>query len=193
MVGRGAVAIAAGWLALAGAAVGCGKRSTQRRSGDAAPVEVVTTPALPDAGLPGATSDEVEPNDGNDVATPLPLGGTVHGKLEPDTDVDRFRLDVPAAGALAVTVTPLGELDVVLELEDASGQVIARSDRGAGRAREGVPNLPVVAGRYTAVVTAKRPTGKSQWMTLDVAVRNQRGELVAQGEAMVEFPSGISA
>ena len=45
----------------------------------------------------------------------------------------------------------------------------------------------------SAVVTAKRPTGKSQWMTLDVAVRNQRGELVAQGEAMVEFPSGISA
>jgi len=30
-------------------------------------------------------------------------------------------------------------------------------------------------------------------MTLDVAVRNQRGELVAQGEAMVEYPSEISA
>ena len=45
----------------------------------------------------------------------------------------------------------------------------------------------------SAVVTARRQTGKSQWMTLDVAVRNQRGELVAHGEAMVEFPAEITA
>ena len=45
----------------------------------------------------------------------------------------------------------------------------------------------------SAVVTARRPTGKSQWMTLDVAVRNQRGELVAHDEAMVEFPAEITA
>lgn len=39
-----------------------------------------------------------------------------------------------------------------------------------------------------AVVTARKTTGKSRWLTLDVGVRNQRDELVAQGEAMVEFP-----
>lgn len=38
------------------------------------------------------------------------------------------------------------------------------------------------------VVTARKATGKSRWLTLDVGVRNQRDELVAQGEAMVEFP-----
>ena len=39
-----------------------------------------------------------------------------------------------------------------------------------------------------ATVTATRKTEKSQWATLDVQVTNQRGEVVAVGEAMVEFP-----
>jgi acyl dehydratase len=40
-----------------------------------------------------------------------------------------------------------------------------------------------------AVVTARKVTTKSSFATLDVTVRNQRGELVASGEAMVEFPA----
>ena len=40
-----------------------------------------------------------------------------------------------------------------------------------------------------AVVTNRKVTDKSQWLTLDVVVRNQREEMVAQGEAMVEFPA----
>ncbi|MGY6268762.1 MaoC family dehydratase [Achromobacter denitrificans] len=39
-----------------------------------------------------------------------------------------------------------------------------------------------------AVITATRKTEKSHWATLDVQVLNQRGETVAAGEAMVEFP-----
>jgi len=39
-----------------------------------------------------------------------------------------------------------------------------------------------------AVITAVRKTEKSQWVTLDIEVRNQRGEIIAVGEAMVEFP-----
>ncbi|WP_028354026.1 MaoC family dehydratase [Bordetella petrii] len=39
-----------------------------------------------------------------------------------------------------------------------------------------------------ATITATRKTEKSQWATLDVQVTNQRGETVAVGEAMVEFP-----
>lgn len=39
-----------------------------------------------------------------------------------------------------------------------------------------------------AVITATRNTEKSHWATLDVQVLNQRGETVAAGEAMVEFP-----
>jgi 3-hydroxybutyryl-CoA dehydratase len=32
-------------------------------------------------------------------------------------------------------------------------------------------------------------TGKSRWATLDIEVLNDRGETVAAGEAMVEFPT----
>lgn len=39
-----------------------------------------------------------------------------------------------------------------------------------------------------AVITATRKTEQSRWATLDVQVLNQRGETVAMGEAMVEFP-----
>jgi hypothetical protein len=147
---------AAALLALV-ACAGCGKTPTHKRTGDASPVEVVTTPALPDAGVHGGTSDEIEPNDGDDVATTLALGATVHGTIDPDTDVDHYRIDVPQAGALSVMVDSHDALDVVLEIEDSSGAVIARSDRGGARVREGVPNLGVAAGRYTAVVQAKKP------------------------------------
>jgi hypothetical protein len=51
----------------------------------------------------------------------------------------------------------LDAFDVVLEIEDAGGTVIARSDRGGARVREGVPNLAVTPGRYTAVVQARKP------------------------------------
>ena len=39
-----------------------------------------------------------------------------------------------------------------------------------------------------AVVTAVKDTQGGRWYTLDVQVRNQRDEVVAVGEAMVEFP-----
>jgi hypothetical protein len=140
------------------AAIGCGKKGARKRTGDAAPVEVVATPAYLDAGAQGgAMIEEVEPNDGDDVATPLALGATAHGKIEPETDVDRYRIDVTSAGALSVMASGQGTLDVALELEDGSGNVIARSDRGGARVREGVPNLGVAPGRYTAVVRAGKP------------------------------------
>lgn len=144
-------------LGAALAAAGCGKKAAHRQAGDAAAVEVVTAPVAPDGGAPGTVSDEIEPNDGDEVATVLPLGATVHGKIDPDTDVDRYRIDVTQAGALSVMVDGHDALDPVLEIEDASGTVIARSDRTGARIREGVPNLGVTPGRYTAVVTAKKP------------------------------------
>jgi hypothetical protein len=142
--------------AIACAASGCNRKSVHRRTGDAAPVEVVAMPPLPDGGAGGA-SDEIEPNDGADVATVLGFGATVRGKIDPDADVDHYRIDVTQAGALSVMVNGLETLDVVLEIEDASGTAIARSDRSGARVREGVPNLGVTPGRYTAIVQAKKP------------------------------------
>lgn len=37
-------------------------------------------------------------------------------------------------------------------------------------------------------VTAKRVTEKSRWLLIDVEIRNQQGQQIARGEAMVEFP-----
>lgn len=42
-----------------------------------------------------------------------------------------------------------------------------------------------------ARVTRTLVTAKSRWAMLDVEMRNHRGETVATGEAMVEFPSAI--
>jgi acyl dehydratase len=42
--------------------------------------------------------------------------------------------------------------------------------------------------RPTGVVKAKQVTSKSRWVSIDVMVSNQRGEKVAVGEAMIEFP-----
>jgi acyl dehydratase len=47
------------------------------------------------------------------------------------------------------------------------------------------PGDTIVPG---AVVTSAKDTQAGRWYTLDVMVRNQRGETVATGEALVEFP-----
>lgn len=144
-------------LACALALVACGK-SRQKRAGDAAPVEVVTQPVLGDAGAGSgaATSDEIEPNDGDDVATLLPLGSTLRGRIDPETDADHYRLDVAAPGALGVELAAVEGMDLTLEVLDAGGTSLARSDRGGAKTREGVPNLGVTPGRYTVVVRAKK-------------------------------------
>ncbi len=51
--------------------------------------------------------------------------------------------------------------------------------------------LPVKPGDTItpkAVITSTKTTARSRWATLDISVVNQRGETVAAGEAMVEFP-----
>jgi hypothetical protein len=132
----------------------CSGKKRQQRTGDAAAVEPINTP-LGDAGK-AAGGDEVEPNDGDDVAMRLALGATVHGKIEPESDVDEFRIDIQKAGVLAIEVAVL-DGDVALELEDGAGTVVAKSDRGAAKVKEGVPNFPVAPGRYTAIVKGRKP------------------------------------
>lgn len=147
-----AVALLAVVAALGG---GCGNKDRQKRAGDAAAVVVVTAPVLADAGN-SATTDEVEPNDTEDIATPLAIGGAVRGRIEPELDVDHYRIEIIEAGALALELTAVEGVDLVLELEDAGGTLIARSDRGAARTKEGVPNAAVAPGRYLAVVKSKK-------------------------------------
>jgi 3-hydroxybutyryl-CoA dehydratase len=41
----------------------------------------------------------------------------------------------------------------------------------------------------TGIVKSKQVTANSRWVLIDVMVKNQAGEKVATGEAMVEFPN----
>lgn len=150
-------------IAIVVVVAGCGSKKRQQRGGDAAPVEVITTPTLTAAGDGGAgvTSDEVEPNDSGDVATPLAVAGSVRGTLESDADADYFRIEVTQPGALAVMTTAV-DADLTVEIEDATGTTLARSDRGGARVREGVPNLGVTPGRYLAIVKKKAPPAKKK-------------------------------
>lgn len=53
--------------------------------------------------------------------------------------------------------------------------------------------MPVRPGdviQPAARIAAKKQSQRSRWVTLDVEVKNQRGEIVAVGEAMAEFPLG---
>jgi acyl dehydratase len=45
----------------------------------------------------------------------------------------------------------------------------------------------------TGIIKAKQTTQKSRWILVDVMVKNQRGEQVATGEAMLEFPHALAA
>lgn len=150
-----AAAAAAATVAL-GAGGACGKKQRQTRTTDAAPVELVSVAALGDGGVarPGET-EEREPNDGADVATALAPGAAVRARIEPDADLDYYRIDVAQAGALSVQVGAVPGTDLTLEIEDAAGATLARSDRGAANVAEGVPNLGVTPGRYVAIVRKK--------------------------------------
>jgi hypothetical protein len=133
----------------------CGKSTQKRTDRDAAAVQVVTHVAG-DGGAAAQATDEVEPNDGDDTATALALGAIVRAKIEPDADVDTFKIAVTETGALAVELSAIEGVDLILEIEDVGGTVLAKSDRGGARVKEGVPNLGVSAGTYRAVVKMKK-------------------------------------
>ena len=149
---REVVAVACASLAVAA----CGKPTQKRTDRDAAAVQVITQPVVGDGGAAAQATDEVEPNDGDDTATALAPGATVRAKIEPDTDVDTFKIAITEAGVLAVELSAIDGVDLILELEDVGGSVLAKSDRGGVRVKEGVPNLGVSTGTYRAVVKMKK-------------------------------------
>lgn len=155
------VALAAGPVAFAG----CKGDSTKtRRTGSAAPVEMITQPEIGDgSGGAGTMVDEIEPNDGEDVATPVTLGATARGRVSSDSDADYYRLDVDKAGVLQVTLSGIEGVDLSLELLDGSGASLGKSERVGARIKEGIPNAGVSPGKYTLVVrqvVKKKPKPK---------------------------------
>jgi len=131
---------------------GCSKGETQRqtirRDRDAAAVVVVKQTQ---AGVTFA--DEAEPNDQPDQAGALPLPGGIHGVLDGDGDIDRYQLKVEQPGWLNVSLSGIEDIDLVLELDDTAGKLLAKSDRGPAKTPEGLPNYPVKPGTYTLAVS----------------------------------------
>jgi len=98
----------------------------------------LTARAIPDDG-----SEEREPNDTADQATPLTLGRPIRGTIYPKKDADFFRLDLtdrPVKTALRATLTGILKVDVALFLyerhEDGSLTLVQTSDRAKGDAPE---------------------------------------------------------
>jgi hypothetical protein len=185
-------------LAIASSVVGVGAcrggGTKAKRTGSAAPVEVINEPQLTDAGRgPGPNADEIEPNDGDEVATPMSLGGTARGKIDPENDADYYRFQLDQPGVLAVSLSGIDGMDLQVELTDATGTVIAKSDRGAARIKEGLPNVGLTAGRYTLVVKqvkkkpVKAPKGKKPAPEPEAPAAVPVYELSAQ---LIDAPKG---
>ncbi len=130
---------------------GCGKskkREPIRRDRDAAAVVVVQQTET------GVTfADEAEPNDQPDQAGQLALPGGIHGALDGADDVDRYQLKVDQSGWLNVSLSGIDGVNLVLELGDAKGATLAKSDRGPAKTAEGLPNYPVEPGSYLLTVS----------------------------------------
>ena len=96
--------------------------------------------------------DEVEPNNEPPGQT-LALQQGVRGNLDGETDVDIYAITVAQPGVLDARVSGIEGVDLVLELRDPAGAVLARSDRGPATVIEGIPNARVSAGAYQLVVS----------------------------------------
>jgi hypothetical protein len=150
---RSACAISAAIVATGatGGGLGCGNDDGRRikRDRDAGPpVEVVDRTAKTNR----SAGDEREPNGSDAEANPVAVASLVRGTLDGEADVDVYRVTVPRAGQLRVQVTGIEGVDLMLEVRDARGAVLARSDRGPAGTIEGMPNLGVVAGEYLVQV-----------------------------------------
>ena len=83
----------------------------------------------------GPTIAEVESNNTTTTAQALGTAGTtVNGTFSASTDVDYYKIVLPAGKTLTATMTPNASSDYDLELYNSSGTKVASSVKGAGQA-----------------------------------------------------------
>lgn len=123
-------------------APGCGKRKGGAkhipRDRDAQAVVEVEEPIATTAII-----EEREPNDELAQATPLAPGTAARASLNGQTDADFYRVEISAPGMLAARLSGIEGVDLMLELLDAEGAELARSDRGPAQTVEGIANFAV--------------------------------------------------
>ena len=85
-----------------------------------------TNPQTENAEITEPPSDDH--GDARAEATDLPLDDPINGAIENETDVDYFRVDVPAPGSLTVWTT--GDLDTTGELQYSRGAILQSNEDG---------------------------------------------------------------
>ena len=159
----------------AAAASGCSKRKRAKKLApdeDVQPVVVVET-----AAETVRMVDESEPNDDIANAFSLELGAGMRGSLDGETDVDTVRIAVAEPGLLTVRLGGIEDVDLMLDLLDAEGTVLARSDRGPAQTIEGIAGFPVEQGDYYLAV--------SEFISKRKARRREKGEPGREGPSPV--------
>lgn len=81
---------------------------------------------------------EVEPNDAVAEAQRLQVDSGVTGTLNGSTDEDRYGFTVLEAGLVFASVAGAEDADLMLQLQDGEGVILAASDRGPAKVEEGL-------------------------------------------------------
>jgi hypothetical protein len=144
------------WLLLLGVLSACSKivddddePKLSHRSRDAGPAVVFVDRAQTGGVAP---IDEKEPNDRGSAGQALPVPGAVRGRIDVADDWDVYAVNVPRAGTLAVRLSADDDADLILEVKDGSGAVLATSDNGPAKTAEALPNVFVQPGAYQIVI-----------------------------------------
>jgi hypothetical protein len=168
------------------AALGCSKARKSEvipRDRDAGPA-VVVVDRKPSTGV--KIEKEKEPNNSAEKATALAVPGSVRGTLDSSADVDVYKLQVEQAIAVKVSLSALDKVDLKLDLRDAEGKILVKSDRGPAGTEEGISNYKLEAGSYYLAVSefVKRSRRKKRRRR-----RKKRGK--KRGKAEPEKPARV--
>lgn len=132
---------------------GGGGKSKVKRDGGPAIVVVEG------GGKGGPAAPEKEPNDEAGNAHALTPPTAVRGVIDKDGDRDTFVIVTDKPGTLVARLTGIEDADLILDLQDVTGIVVASADSGPANIAEGIPNYAVRAGTWRLVVRefVKRP------------------------------------
>lgn len=123
---------------------------------------------------PGACLNEAEPNNAPAQAQTLEPGLTVNGRLEPDADLDVYRINAAAGDSVAFLAyasrlqRPVPQLerdfsDLTLSLRDAKGVELASADDSLTEDPELFHEFQQAGVYYLHVREARYHSGKDKW------------------------------
>jgi hypothetical protein len=131
---------------------------------------------------PRVLDEEVEPNDDPATANAVESGRSIRGHIgqrrsPEESDRDFYHLSVtPPNDRLTVEVTGIPEMDLILQLYDGAGKLVAESETGAEGDAEAIFDQRVQPGEYYVQVREVWVSGEnatenvSDWYSLKVLV-----------------------